>query len=81
MIAAFDDVSVFKDPDNIRVLNRAETMGDNKDSTSFPNAVPSFLNHGFGTGVNGRSSFIEDQNWRIGNCSSCDSKELSLSLR
>ena len=80
MVAAFNDATLFQYHDSVRVANSGQTVSDNEYSTSCHQLIHTLVDKGFGSGIDGGSCFIEDQNRRICNSSSCDRKQLTLTL-
>ncbi len=80
VVATLDDPALFEDHDRVRVLDRRQTMRDDEHRTARHQLVHPFLNDPFGTGIDRRSRFIEDEDRRIGNRGPRDRKQLTLSL-
>ena len=80
MIPAFYDPSVFQNEDGIGVSHSTEAMGDDKDGTSFHEAVHAFFNQAFRSRINAAGCFIKNENWGICHGCPCNSKKLALSL-
>ena len=80
MIPAFNDLSMIKHNNCITVSDRRQTMGDNKNRTTFHQVIHTFLHNTLGTGIDAGRCFIEDENRWICHGSSCDRKQLALSL-
>ena len=60
MITMFDDIAVYHDEDDVRILNSGQTMGDDKASPSHHELAESLLNQDFCPSINGGSRLIQD---------------------
>ena len=81
MAATLNNAAVFQNHDTVRVLNGAEAVRNNKRSTAVHKGIHALLYQLFGSAVNGRSSFVQNQNRRI--CYRCagNGNQLALPLR
>ena len=75
-----DDASLFQDHDTVGVLDRGQTVGDDEGGAPFHQRIHSRLHEGFGSGVDGRSSLVQDQYRRISHSCPGNGEELSLPL-
>ena len=80
MVSALNDTPLFKDDDAVTVSDRREAVRNDKRRSALHQAVHALLYNALGTGIDGAGGFIQDQDRRIGDGSSGDGKELSLSL-
>lgn len=80
MGAAFDDLAMVEDHDDVGVLDGRESVGDDEDGASFHERIHTALDEGFGAGINGRGCFVEDHHWRIADGCAGDGEKLTLSL-
>lgn len=78
--AAFDDLAVVEDHDDVGVLDGRESVGDDEDGASFHEGVHAALNEGFGAGIDGGGCFIQDHHGRIADGCAGDGEKLALSL-
>lgn len=78
--AAFDDLAVVEDHDDVGVLDSGESVSDDEDGASFHERIHTALNEGFGAGIDGGGCFVEDHHGRIADGGTSDGEELALSL-
>ena len=79
----FHDLSLLEHDDLVSVANGRESMGDDDASllTLCHECVESLLDLMLAFSVQGASSFIKEDDFRLANESSCDSNALFLSTR
>lgn len=65
MRALLRDTSLLKDINNIRFLNRTETMSDSNRRAAFGSFVERRLHHLLGLGVQGTGRFVEEEDLRV----------------
>ena len=80
MIASLDYTSVIKYHYNIGIPNCRESVSDDKYRSALHQSIHALLNNGFSSRVNRGGRLVENHNRRIGNCRSCDCKQLTLTL-
>ena len=80
MRSALDDPAVIQHDDDVGVLDRGQSVRDDEDRASFHERVHTALYDGFCTRVDGGSRLVQDHDRRICHSSSCDGKQLALSL-
>lgn len=78
--AAFDDLAVVEDHDDVGVLDGRESVGDDEDGASFHERIHAALDEGFGACIDGRGGFVEDHHWWIADGCAGDGEKLTLSL-
>lgn len=78
--AAFDDLAMVEDHDDVGVLNGGESVSDDEDGASFHERIHAALDESFGARIDGRSCFVEDHHRRIADGGASDREELTLSL-
>ncbi len=72
VISDLDDLSMVKNEDLIRILNRGQAMGDHEASVIFHHRKKGALNFLLGQGIDGTGGFIKDQHRRTTDHGSCD---------
>lgn len=80
MISTFDDPPLFHNHDAIRVLDRRQSVCNDKSSPSFHQCIHPFLHQTFGMRIDRTCCLIQDQDRRISYSRSCNSQQLSLTL-
>src|SRR5271165_6319411 len=75
---AFDDVSAFDDEDLIGAADGREAVRDHEGGAALHEEAESFLDHGFGFGVERRGRLVEDEDARVGK--DCPSYRQALAL-
>ena len=80
VISTLDDASVLQNHDRVTVTYCRQTVGDDKNGTSFHQVIHTFLHDTFCTSINTGRRLIQNQYRRIGHSGSCNGKKLSLSL-
>ncbi len=80
MRAGFNEPALVDDEDFAGVANGGEAVGDDEAGALLHEAVHGALDVGFGVGVDGGGSFIENQNRRLGHKGAGDAEELALAL-
>ena len=60
MIPMFDDIAVYHDEDDVRILNSGQSMGNDEASTTHHELAESLLNQDFCPSINGGSRLIQD---------------------
>ena len=78
MAAGFHDHTVFHNNDCIGITDCGQSVGDDKAGAVLHQSNHCLLDMHFRSCVNGRCSFIKNQNLRIGKNSACNGKKLSL---
>ena len=78
--AALDDASLFQDNDAVTVAHGRETVRNHERGASRHQLIHTVLHNLFGAGIDGARRFVQNQNRRIGDGSSCDGKQLALTL-
>ena len=80
MVSSFDNLSVVQNNDGITVADSGQTMGNDKNSTSFHQVIHTLLHNAFCSCINTGGRLVQNQYRRIRHCSSCNGEQLSLSL-
>ena len=78
--APFDDPSKLHNHDTVGVLDRGQTVGDDKGGTSLHQRAHAGLHQFLGTGIDGGCSLIQNQRGRIRNRCPGDGEKLPLAL-
>ena len=81
MISSLDYTSLFKNDDTVGVLNRTQSVSNDKCRPSLHELIHTLLYQRLRMGIDRACSFIKDKYRRICNSCTSDSKELSLTLR
>jgi len=80
MVSPFQDDSVLQNQDGVGMTYGGKPMGDDEGRPSFHEAVHPLFDVGFGTGVDGRGRFVQDQDLGVGEDGPRDVQQLSLAL-
>ena len=78
--AALDNTAVLQNHDRICVADGGKPVCNDKYRASLHQAVHSFFDQSFGTGVNTAGCLVQDQNRRVCNRCTCNRQQLPLSL-
>lgn len=78
MGAAFDDLAVFHDEDLVGAADGGEAMGDDEGGAAAHEVGETFLDHGFGFGVEAGGGFVEDEDAGVGEDGAGDGDALFL---
>ncbi len=81
MCSLFDDTSLIHDKNQIGILDRRETMGNDKARPPFHQATHRLLDEDFRPCIHTRGRFIENHDRRIGKNGPSDRQQLFLTLR
>jgi hypothetical protein len=76
-----DNLALVKDIDDVRVLDRAETMCNGDCCAAFGSGVESDLDHALGCRVERRRGFVKEEDFGIAEESASDGDSLALSTR
>ena len=80
MAAALDDTALLQYHDHVRVHNGGQTVGDDEHRAALHQLIHTPLDNGFGAGVDGGGSLVQNQAGRVGNRRTGDGDELALTL-
>ena len=81
MISLFDNISIFHHKNHICIFNCRQSMRNNKARSSFHQVIHRLLDKSLCTSIYRRCCLIKNHYLAVCQNSSCDSKELFLSLR
>ncbi len=79
MFAVFFELSVFEDEDAVGVADGGEAVGDDDGGAPDDDLFEGALDEGFGLVIDGGGGFVEDQDGRVFEDSSCYRNALTLS--
>ena len=80
MRSALDNITLFQNHDNVRVLDRGEPVSDDKYGPAKHEPVHTLLDNGLGPGIDGGGGLIQDHDRWVGHGRPGNGDQLALAL-